>query len=951
MSVAIALRQFQQSACVIAASFASVVSAAALDITSQQKLAQMAVPFVPNAGQWDARAAFAAKTFAGTLFVTQSGALVYTLPGKLRADATTGTRALAKQHPLQPTAPRSRGWVLSETLVDASGEPRAAQGRPFSPPVGAQLMPGKVSYGVGEPAQHADNLDTFERVNFGDVYPGINLQLRATGNNVEKIFTVAPMQNAALINIKLAGANALEIGAQGELIAHTGNGPVAFTAPIAFQHNARGERQPISVAYALNATHNTYRFALGHYDLTRPLIIDPLLQSTYMGGTGDENTTAMTIHPVTGDVYVAGYTTSTNLPGVLPGAAPGGGVATGAQSVYAGGTDAFVTRFNAALTARLQTTYVGGAAMDQATALAVHPVSGEVYVAGVTASAGFPGLVPGAGANGGGVANGAQTTYGGGSFDGFVTRFNASLTTRLQSTLFGGAGLDVPSALAIHPVTGDVYISGITDNVLPGVGGAQSTPGGVVGKFDGFIVRFNAALTSIGSATYFGGAQDDFATAIAIHPVSGEIVLAGYGASPTLPAISGGSQSAVVGGGLTHAFVARFNAGLTAPVLQSTFLGGSGNERVLGVAIHPVTGEIYIAGVTSSFDLPGVTGGTQSAHAGAVGSDDGYVARFNAALTRRQQVTFVGGSDVEQLNALAIHPATGDVYVAGTTASNDYPGTAGGAQSSKVAVGFAIFDAFVSRLSASLSGPVLQSTYMGGAAEDYATALAIHPTSGEVYITGQSTSSDLPGTSGGAQPGKSGAVATYDGFVVKYSLDLAAGLKVPAAFAFAPKLNVPVNSLQSSNGVQISGVTGNLPVSIVGGNFAQYCLSSSAGCSCDVQAFGNVAATMNNSQYVCVRQVAPPNTPALAKATLLVGGGWADFVVTTGNSLASCNLDVDGSGGAPNALTDGLILLRAMLGFTGTAVTNGAIIGTPPRNTWALIQPYLNANCGTNFLP
>lgn len=126
MSVGLAFRQFQQSACIIAASFASVVGAAALDVSTQQKLAQMAVPFVLNAGQWDARAAFAAQTFAGTLLVTQSGELVYTLPGKISANAATGTRASAKQHPLQPTPQRGRGWVLSETLVDANGEPRRA---------------------------------------------------------------------------------------------------------------------------------------------------------------------------------------------------------------------------------------------------------------------------------------------------------------------------------------------------------------------------------------------------------------------------------------------------------------------------------------------------------------------------------------------------------------------------------------------------------------------------------------------------------------------------------------------------------------------------------------------------------------------------------------------------------------------------------------------------------
>ena len=114
-------------------------------------------------------------------------------------------------------------------------------------------------------------------------------------------------------------------------------------------------------------------------------------------------------------------------------------------------------------------------------------------------------------------------------------------------------------------------------------------------------------------------------------------------------------------------------------------------------------------------------------------------------------MTYLGGTDVEQLNALAIHPATGDIYAAVTTPSNDLPDALGGAQSGKVSVGFAIFDAFVSRLSSSLTGHVLQSTWMGGALEDYATALVVHPGSGEAYIAGHTSSSDLPLTGGGAQ--------------------------------------------------------------------------------------------------------------------------------------------------------------------------------------------------------
>ncbi|MBK7473243.1 MAG: hypothetical protein IPI73_24065 [Betaproteobacteria bacterium] len=81
---------------------------------------------------------------------------------------------------------------------------------------------------------------------------------------------------------------------------------------------------------------------------------------------------------------------------------------------------------------------------------------------------------------------------------------------------------------------------------------------------------------------------------------------------------------------------------------------------------------------------------------------------------------------------------------------------------------------------------------------------------------------------------------------------------------------------------------------------------------------------------MCVRQLAPLIAPGFAKATLVVGGKWADFLVTTGTQLTACSLDVDGNGGI-DALTDGLILIRAMFGLTGTSVTNGVIGSGSPR--------------------
>ncbi len=89
------------------------------------------------------------------------------------------------------------------------------------------------------------------------------------------------------------------------------------------------------------------------------------------------------------------------------------------------------------------------------------------------------------------------------------------------------------------------------------------------------------------------------------------------------------------------------------------------------------------------------------------------------------------------------------------------------------------------------------------------------------------------------------------------------------------------------------------------------------------------------------------NKPAGLNVRLVRGGQSGSF----DNLISGCTLDVDGNG-AQDALTDGLLIIRALFGLTGTAVTSGAIgSGSPMRTTWAQIQPYLNGKCGANFAP
>ena len=256
----------------------------------------------------------------------------------------------------------------------------------------------------------------------------------------------------------------------------------------------------------------------------------------------------------------------------------------------------------------------------------------------------------------------------------------------------------------------------------------------------------------------------------------------------------------------------------------------------------------------------------------------------------------------------------------------------------------------MSRFSADL-GTLLRSSYLGAAGSEVPNALAIHPASGQVVVAGYTTSATttFPGVSGGAQSTSGGGT---DAFVSRFSADLTLNDTTPIAYAFGTQTSVPLASTRTSNPALITGIVGAANIYVDGAWGSQYCISSASNCSCDVSAgFVSAPATITTNNYVCVRHVSAPIANELVRSKLHIGGAAASFISTTGTTFTSCNLDIDGSGGAPNAASDGLMLVRAMLGFTGTAVTNGAIIGTPPRNTWALIRTYLNDNCGSNFLP
>ena len=175
----------------------------------------------------------------------------------------------------------------------------------------------------------------------------------------------------------------------------------------------------------------------------------------------------------------------------------------------------------------------------------------DVYVAGATLSADFPGTAGGAQA--------VKVCSSNPCADVFVARLNLGLTSLVQATYLGGAGDDVATAIAV--TASDVYVAGYTSSTdFPGTSsGAQSVPGG--GNNDAFVARLNLGLTALAQATYLGGAGDDIAVAIAA--TTSDVYVTGATSSTNFTGTTGGAQS-VHGGGNNDAFVARLNLGLTA---------------------------------------------------------------------------------------------------------------------------------------------------------------------------------------------------------------------------------------------------------------------------------------------------------------------------------------------------------------------------------------------------
>jgi RHS repeat-associated protein len=369
--------------------------------------------------------------------------------------------------------------------------------------------------------------------------------------------------------------------------------------------------------------------------------------------------------------------------------------------------------------------YLGGSGADYAYGVAVD-AAGNVYVTGQTASTNFP------------VTTGATL---GQPTDGFVSKFYASGSSLIYSTYLGGGnGADSGNAIAVDP-GGNAYVAGQTaSSSFPTTSSAYQTSGPSPGGNLGFFSKLNVTGDALLYSTYFGSTHlsaQGAGTGVAVD-AAGNAYVTGYTSTATgFPTSSGAYQT--TGGGGYDAWVAKFNphASGSSSLVYSTLLGGSADDKGLGIAIDP-SGDAYVTGSTgnpSGTGFPTTSGAYQTTFGS--GTTKGFVTEVNPTGTSLIYSTLLGGTGTDQGNALAVN-LSGNAYVTGTASSTNFPTTTGAYQTTSGGGN----DAFVTELNTTGTG-LVYSTYLGGSGNDEGYGLAVDG-SGDAFVAGETASSNFP---------------------------------------------------------------------------------------------------------------------------------------------------------------------------------------------------------------
>jgi len=631
------------------------------------------IVFEENLGQFDPQVIFAGKGNRQTVFLTADEA-TFVLPIP-ETNTETDMQTRGPRDSREERAEERSVYALKMKFAGANSGPET---------VFEGELEGKLGYFKGnDPSKWVPEVPRYSRVTSRNAYKGIDITWYENDNGgMEYDLIVAPGADPGQVLLDFDGADLISVNASGDLEIETPAGPMYQKKPVVFQDYG-GLKAPVESGYIVSGSRVS--FAVGDYDRSKTLVIDPLpplYYSTYLGGNDSDVGSSIKADQF-GNAYITGYSYSPDYP-----------ITSGTNPVD---KDVLVTKLNSYGTALYYSFLIGGSGGERGESIAING-SGEVFVTGTTASTNFP------------ISWIAyDSSYNGGQSDNFIFKLNANGSIN-YSTYIGGNDIDEAFAIAIDS-EGSAYITGITESSnYPTTGGAYDQT--LTGTQDVFVTKINSGGYALAYSTYLGGSGfTETSTSLAVDSL-GRAYVAGMTLKQYFP-VTPGSYSTSNATTLTDCFVTKFNSAGSA-LVYSTVFGGDAEESVRSIAIDS-SGNAYITGHTGSSNYPK----TLWAYDTVFNSESAaFVTEVNSGGASLGYSTFLEGNDGITAGNSIVVDNSGNVTLVGGTWSASFP------------VGPNAFDL----------------TYNGGQYDD-ALGLAVSNT-GFAYIVGRTTSNNYPTTAG-----------------------------------------------------------------------------------------------------------------------------------------------------------------------------------------------------------
>jgi uncharacterized protein (TIGR03437 family) len=720
------------------------------------------------------------------------------------------------------------GQKARTVLASLAGARADAEPRPEQP------LSGHVNYLIGrDPARWHTDIPTFGSVRFAGIYPAIDVVYHGSGGDLETDFVVQPGGDPEAIRIRFDGSDEVRLERDGSLAARAETRTLNWKKPVLYQVGAHGAMTGVEGRFKL-AKDGAIGFEVGVYDVTRPLVIDPVLTyATYFGSPYGDGA-ARVAADASGNAYIVGSTDApvfqTSPPGVFYTSAPG------AQG------NMLVAKMAADGKSMVYETHIGGSNGDLGWGIALD-ATGNVYLTGSTASGDFP-LVP---------ATNNQTTKSlTDPMNCFITKLNAAGNALIYSMVMGGTNADGCSSIGVDS-SGNAYVTGATNSTdLPTVNPIQSSlPSPLFGtaSVTALVAKVSPDGTKLLYSTYFGGPGNTIPTSVAVDG-AGNAYFTGFTTSSSFAASPGALQSSFGGSGGQNfsvlstgdAFVVKMSP--SGQKIYATYLGGAKDDIGMGIAIDS-KGDVFVGGATLSTDFP-MQNAFQSSNHGSGGDaygkgGDGFITELDPTGSKILFSSYIGGSADDRVTGVALD-SNGNIYLAGHTLSKDFPTAGAQAQTGYAGDKSTLFrtgDAFLAEISA---GQIAFSTYLGGSGGDWAGGVAVDGLGG-VVIAGGTISTDFPSTTGVYQAKYAGADPYFAG--------------VPVGDAFIARFGGAIST------VSITGISN--AASYVGGGIAPgeavYISGKSIGpatlATAQLDSKGNISSLVAGTQFLFNNVPAP----------------------------------------------------------------------------------------------